>query len=72
LKAKEKAAMNKNGKKGKLESDDEEEEDSYNAPSKGVIFGAIGGQPPVGHMKNCAQCSKKFTVVSQLRTYIGI
>lgn len=64
--------MNKNGKKGKLESDDEEEEDSYNAPSKGVIFGAIGGQPPVGHMKNCAQCSKKFTVVSQLRTYIGI
>ena len=65
LKAKEKATINKKGKKGKPESDEEEEGDSYNAPSKGVISGAIGGQPPVGHMKNCAKCSKKFTVVSQ-------
>lgn len=65
LKAREKATMEQKAKKSKPESDEDEEEDSYKAPSKGIMSGAVGGQPPIGHMKNCAQCNKKFTVVSR-------
>jgi DNA repair protein RAD7 len=66
LKAKEKAGLN--AKKGKGKGDDDEyddEEDPYNAPSKGWISGATGTAPPIGTFQNCAQCEKKFTVVSK-------
>jgi len=68
LKAKEKEKASLQKKKGKPDQDEEadEEEDPYKAKSKGLMSSATGKPPPIGTFHDCADCQKKFTVVSML------
>lgn len=60
-KAKAKADAAKKRKRDEADfEDDEDEEDEYTAPSKTPVKLKM---PDVGSIDNCAECSKKFTVV---------
>ena len=61
LKAAEKA---KAKKKGEIDTDDNDSDDEYKAPSKSLKINATPSvRPPVGTLEVCAKCEKEFSVV---------